>query len=68
MHAAVLDPVVSQAKRLPRGDEDLAQDMVAMAYSNYRRCQERGKSLSIGELVVFITHRSSELRSNERMP
>jgi len=68
MHAAVLDPVVSQARRLSRGDEDLAQDLIAMACDNYSRCQERGKNLTIGELVTFMKHRGGELRSDERMP
>ena len=68
MIAAVLDPVISQAKRLSRGDEDLAQDIAGMACDNYRRCQERGKNLTIGELVMFMKHRSSELRSDERLP
>lgn len=68
MHATVLDPVVSQAKWLAKGDDDLAQDIAAMAFDNYRRCQERGKDLSVGELVSFMKHRRSEISSGRRLP
>ena len=68
MEALLIGPLISQAHRIARSNPDLAQDLVAMAFVNYRRCSERGKDLTIGELVTFMKHRGGELRSDMRLP
>lgn len=67
MFAAILDPLQSQAVRIAKHDQDLAQDIISMAYSNYLSALARGKNLTPGELVNFMKYRCGELRSNQRL-
>ncbi len=49
--------------RISRGDKDLKQDLLCLAYTNYRSKLSRGTELTIGELVNFMQLRAGELRS-----
>ena len=68
MFNQISEPLVAQAYRIARGNQDHAQDILAMAYSNHRSASSRGKELSIGELVTFMKHRCGELRQGKRLP
>ena len=56
-----------QANRIARGNPDLTQDILSMSYDSYQRAQERGKDLTIGELVNLMKYRAGSLRSGERL-
>ena len=68
MHATILDPLRSQAMRIAKHDKDLAQDILSMAYANYRSASAKGKELTVGELVNFMKHRCGELYCGKRLP
>ena len=68
MHAAILEPLKTQAMRIAKHDQDLAQDILAMAYANYQSAASKGKELSVGELVNFMKYRCGELYHGERLP
>ncbi len=50
------------SERISRGDKDLKQDLLCLAYTNYRSKLSRGTELTIGELVNFMQLRAGELR------
>ncbi len=47
---------------------EVVQDIIAMAFTNYHRALEKGKKLSVGELVKFMQYRLSQLKSGLRRP
>ena len=51
--------------RISRGDKDLKQDLLCLAYTNYRSKLSRGTELTIGELVNFMQLRAGELRQGK---
>ena len=61
-----LDVISSHAKRISKGDQDISQDILGMAYENFDSCNSRGKELSVGEVVQFMEYRGKELRSGVR--
>lgn len=61
-----LDVISSHAKRISKGDQDISQDILGMAYENFDSCNSRGKVLSVGEVVQFMEYRGKELRSGVR--
>jgi len=62
----MLPAIQSKAMRIARGDNDIAQDIQAMAYSTYQRALDRGKDLSVGELVNVMKYRASDIRKGAR--
>ena len=68
MSDQISEPLVAQAYRIARGNQDHAQDILAMAYCNRESASSRGKELSVGELVAFMKHRCGELRQGKRLP
>ena len=67
MFADFIQPLQKQADILARGNQDLKQDILAMSFDSYQKAQERGKVLSIGELVNLMKYRAGGLRSGERL-
>jgi hypothetical protein len=61
-----VDVISSHAKRISRGDQDISQDILGMAYQNFDSCNSRGKVLSVGEVVQYMEYRGKELRSGVR--
>ena len=68
MFDQISEPLVAQAYRIAKGNQDHAQDIMAMAYCNHLAAASRGKELSAGELVNFMKHRCGELRQGRRLP
>jgi len=68
MFQTLLPPLMSQATRIAKHDDDLAQDIISMAFMTYNNAQKRGKDLSIGELVNLMKYRASDLRNGNRLP
>lgn len=68
MFKSMLPPLMSQATRIAKQDDDLAQDILIMAYSTYNNALKRGKILSIGELVNLMKYRAGDLRKGTRLP
>ena len=68
MFSNFIQPLQKQADIIARGNKDLKQDILAMSFDSYQRAQERGKDLSIGELVNLLKYRAGSLRSGERLP
>ena len=68
MFDQISEPLVAQAYRIAKGNQDHAQDIMAMAYCNHQSASTRGKELSAGELVNFMKHRCGELRQGKRLP
>lgn len=68
MHATILEPLKTQAMRIAKHDQDLAQDILSMAYVNYQSASAKGKELTVGELVNFVKHRCGELYHGQRLP
>lgn len=60
------DVLMSHAQRIARGDEDIAQSIVALAYQAYKNANEKGKFLSVGELVNVMKYRAGDLKSGVR--
>ena len=60
------DVLMSQAKRIARGDDDIAQSIVSLAYQAYKNASEKGKILSVGELVNVMKYRAGDLKSGVR--
>ena len=67
MFSDFIQPLQKQADIIARGNQDLRQDILAMSYYSYQKAQERGKELSIGELVNLMKYRAGGLRSGERL-
>lgn len=61
-----LDVLCSHADRISRGDKDMSQDILGMTYKNFDCCINRGKNLSVGEMIQFMEYRGKDLRSGER--
>ena len=68
MFDQISEPLVAQAYRIARGNQDHAQDILAMAHCNLQSAASKGKDLSAGELVAFMKHRCGELRQGKRLP
>jgi len=68
MFQTMLPPLMSQATRIAKHDDDLTQNIISMAFMTYNNAQKRGKDLSIGELVNFMKYRARDLRKGERLP
>jgi hypothetical protein len=64
----MFDSLQKQADIIARGNPDLKQDILAMSFDSYQRALERGKTLSIGELVNLMKYRAGGLRSGSRLP
>ena len=60
------DVLMSQAKRIARGDDDIAQSIVSLAYQAYKNASDKGKILSVGELVNVMKYRAGDLKSGVR--
>ena len=60
------DILMSQARRIAQNDEDTAQSIVALAYQAYKNASEKGKVLSVGELVNVMKYRAGDIRSGVR--
>jgi hypothetical protein len=58
--------LMSHAQRIAKGDEDLAQSIVSLAYQAYSNANEKGKVLSVGELVNVMKYRAGDIRSGVR--
>jgi len=68
MFQTMLPPLMSQATRIAKHDDDLAQNILSMAFMTYNSAQKRGKDLSIGELVNLMKYRARDLRNGNRLP
>jgi len=68
MFQTLLPPLMSQATRIAKHDDDLAQNIISMAFMTYNNAQKRGKDLSVGELVNFMKYRAGDLRKGKRLP
>lgn len=68
MFSDFIQPLQKQADIISKGNPDIKQDVLAMCFDSYQRAQERGKELSIGELVNLMKYRAGSLRSGERLP
>ena len=67
MFQTMLPAIQQQAMRIARGDNDISQDIQAMAYCNYQRALERGKDSSIGECVNVMKYRAGEIRQGIKL-
>ncbi len=67
MFQTMLPAIQQQAMRIARGDNDISQDIQAIAYCNYQRALECGKDLSIGECVNVMKYRAGEIRQGIRL-
>ena len=67
MFSDFIQPLQKQADIIARGNQDLKQDILAMSFDSYQKARERGKELSIGELVNLMKYRAGGLRSGERL-
>ncbi len=67
MFQTMLPAIQQQAMRIARGDNDISQDIQAMAYCNYQRALKRGKDLSIGECVNVMKYRAGEIRKGIKL-
>ena len=67
MFQNMVPPLLAQANRIAKHDDDLAQDILAMAYCTYQSALGRGKNLSIGELVNVMKYRAGAIRSGKRL-
>jgi len=68
MFQTLLPPLMSQATRIAKHDDDLVQNIITMAFLTYNRALGRGKNLSIGELVNFMKYRASDFKKGKRLP
>ena len=68
MFKTMLPPLMSQATRIAQHDDDLAQNIITMAFLTYNSALGRGKNLSIGELVNFMKYRASDFKKGKRLP
>jgi len=68
MFQSMLPPLMSQAIRIAKHDNDLTQNIISMAFMTYNSAQKRGKDLSIGELVNFMKYRAGDLKKGKRLP
>jgi len=68
MFQTLLPPLMSQATRIAKHDDDLTQNIISMAFMTYNNAQKRGKDLSIGELVNFMKYRAGDLKKGKRLP
>lgn len=60
-------PLLAQANRIAKHDDDLAQDIISRVFLAYNNAQNRGKDLSIGELVNLMKYHASDVRSGKRL-
>lgn len=67
MFQNMLPPLLVQADRIAKHDDDLTQNIIAMAYSTYESARGRGKNLTIGELVNVMKYRAGAIRSGKRL-
>jgi len=67
MFQNMVQPLLAQANRIARDDDDLKQDILSMAYCTYKSALIRGKDLSIGELVNVMKYRAGDLRCGNRL-
>jgi len=67
MYQEMLPAIEKQAMRIAKGDKDIAQSVQAMVFCTYQRALERGKNLSIGEIVNLLKWRASEIKSGVRL-
>ena len=67
MFSDFINPLQKQADIIARGNPDLKQDILAMSFDSYQRASQRGKDLSVGELVNLMKYRAGSLRSGERL-
>jgi hypothetical protein len=67
MFQNMVQPLLAQANRIAKHDDDLAQNIISMAFLTYNSALNRGKSLSIAELVNLMKYRAGDLRSGKRL-
>ncbi|MCH7731066.1 MAG: hypothetical protein IIB44_00925 [Candidatus Marinimicrobia bacterium] len=67
MFQSMVPPLLAQANHIAKHDDDLAQDIISRAFLAYNNAQNRGKDLSIGELVNLMKYRASDVRSGKRL-
>ncbi|MDZ7797002.1 MAG: hypothetical protein U5N56_08145 [Candidatus Marinimicrobia bacterium] len=60
------DVLMSHAQRIARGDKDIAQSIVSLAHQAYKNANEKGKVLTVGELVNVMKYRAGDLKSGVR--
>jgi len=68
MFQTMLPPLMSQATRIAKHDDDLVQNIITMAFLTYNSALSRGKNLSVGELVNFMKYRASDFKKGKRLP
>jgi len=68
MFQTLLPPLMSQATRIAKHDDDLVQNIISLAFLTYNSALSRGKNLSIGELVNFMKYRASDFKKGKRLP
>jgi len=67
MFQTMLPAIQQQAMRIANGDTDIAQDIKAMAFCTYQRALDRGKDLSVGELVNVMKYRAGEIKQGIKL-
>ena len=58
--------VSSHARRIAYGNQDLMQDILCMAYTNFCRTFENGRTLTPGELINYMGLRAGEIKNGSR--
>jgi len=56
----------SHANRISHGNKDLMQDILSMAYTNFCKTFEKGRTLSPGELINYMGLRAGEIKNGSR--
>jgi len=56
----------SHANRIANGNQDLMQDLLSMAYTNFCRTFEKGRILTPGELINYMGLRAGEIKNGSR--
>jgi len=67
MFQNMVQPLLAQANRIAKHDDDLAQNIISLAFLTYNSALNRGKNLSIGELVILMKYRAGDLRCGKRL-
>jgi len=67
MFQTMLPAIQQQAMRIANRDIDIAQDIQAMAFCTYKSALDRGKDLSVGELVNVMKYRAGEIKQGIKL-
>ena len=51
-----VDVISSHAKHISKGNQDISQDILGMAYQNFDNYNSLGKVLSVGEVVQYMEY------------